>query len=103
MLPQLIVPSGDVPSKQSITPRPPKTNSELNSVYKLDTSMKSPQQPSESHRIDRLFQKMKLEERSAIIDRIHKLRLEAFDSKVEVCKPIMPVVREKDRLIEQYF
>lgn len=47
--------------------------------------------------------KMKLEDRAAIIDKIHKLRMDAFDTRVEICKPIMPVVREKDRLMEQYF
>jgi hypothetical protein len=47
-----------------------------------------------------MFQKMKLEDKSAILDRIHKLRLDAFDHKVDICKPIMPVIRENDKLVE---
>lgn len=50
---------------------------------------------------------MKLEDRNAIIDRIHKMRLQMYDSQCradkEVTKPNLPTLHEKARLMEQYF
>ena len=54
-----------------------------------------------------MFQKMKVEDRSAIVDKIHKMRLQMYDKHCKpetmLIKPNLPSLHEKEKMLEQYF
>jgi len=62
-------------SKNFELPEEKRPHSDLTSVYKLDTNSPKPVTKHDQNKVEKLFQKMKLEDRNAIIDRIHKMRL----------------------------
>ena len=50
---------------------------------------------------------MKIEDRSAIVDKIHKMRMQTYESHgradIALVKPNLPSLHEKEKMIEQYF
>ena len=63
--------------------------------------------PGQAPNIDRMFQKLGMKERTQILDKIHKMRLKAFDRREfeNLIKPHMPLnnPQEKEKIMEQYF
>ena len=57
--------------------------------------------------VDNLFNKMSIQDRSEILDKIHKIRMKVFDDRgfEDVAKPHYPHLNalEKDKIVEQYF
>ena len=62
---------------------------------------------SDSGSVEKLFKKMRIQDRSEILDKIHNMRINNFDKKAEadVAKPHLPQLSnvEKEKIVEQYF
>ena len=105
------------------------TFSESRSIYKLDPNFSAPPKSSisggmkkssnlgvspirkpgaaQGPSVDQLFQKLRVEDKSLILDKIHQMRMRAFDKRgyENLAKPHMPSYnpQEKEKIIEQYY
>jgi hypothetical protein len=57
--------------------------------------------------IEQMFNKMNISDRNEILDKIHRIRMRAFDDRgfEDVTKPHVPQMSqlEKDKIVEQYY
>ena len=57
--------------------------------------------------VENLFNKMQIQDRNEILDKIHKIRMKVFDQRgfEDLAKPHYPQLNslEKDKIVEQYF